>query len=138
MTSRSRPNIVKQGIVAHYVPKYLQKNRLPSWETNLLRKFRWFYPTSVLNQIDNVDFFVGDMKNVENAITSNACNGVKPIKPFLIKDLILINPTVSLIKKGKFLTTTFRTVVSSVANNLFSRFFKVIVKNIFKFTFLNF
>ncbi|POS02963.1 GH3 auxin-responsive promoter [Flavobacterium croceum DSM 17960] len=22
------------GIVAHYVPKYLQKNRLPSWETN--------------------------------------------------------------------------------------------------------
>lgn len=25
------------GIVAHYVPKYLQKNRLPSWETNSIR-----------------------------------------------------------------------------------------------------
>jgi hypothetical protein len=25
------------GIVAHYVPKYLQKNRLPSWETNCIR-----------------------------------------------------------------------------------------------------
>jgi hypothetical protein len=24
------------GIVAHYVPKYLQKNRMPSWETNIL------------------------------------------------------------------------------------------------------
>ncbi len=24
------------GIVAHYVPKYLQKNRLPSWETNCM------------------------------------------------------------------------------------------------------
>lgn len=24
------------GIVAHYVPKYLQKNRMPSWETNCL------------------------------------------------------------------------------------------------------
>ncbi len=24
------------GIAAHYVPKYLQKNRLPSWETNII------------------------------------------------------------------------------------------------------
>ena len=24
------------GIVAHYVPKYLQKNRMPSWETNCI------------------------------------------------------------------------------------------------------
>src|SRR5690606_11141063 len=24
------------GIAAHYVPKYLQKNRLPSWETNCI------------------------------------------------------------------------------------------------------
>ena len=24
------------GIVAHYVPSYLQKNRLPSWETNCI------------------------------------------------------------------------------------------------------
>lgn len=24
------------GIVAHYVPQYLQKNRLPSWETNII------------------------------------------------------------------------------------------------------
>jgi len=24
------------GIVAHYVPKYLQKNRLPSWKTNCI------------------------------------------------------------------------------------------------------
>lgn len=24
------------GIVAHYVPKYLQKNRMPSWETNII------------------------------------------------------------------------------------------------------
>jgi hypothetical protein len=22
------------GIVAHFIPKYLQKNRMPSWETN--------------------------------------------------------------------------------------------------------
>ena len=32
----------------------------------------------------------------------------------------LINPTVSLKRNGKFLITVFRTVVSSVANNLFS------------------
>ena len=25
------------GIVAHYVPKYLQKNRMPSWETNTIK-----------------------------------------------------------------------------------------------------
>jgi hypothetical protein len=24
------------GIVAHFIPKYLQKNRLPSWETNCI------------------------------------------------------------------------------------------------------
>jgi hypothetical protein len=24
------------GIVAHFVPKYLQKNRMPSWETNCI------------------------------------------------------------------------------------------------------
>src|SRR5690606_23701939 len=24
------------GIVAHYVPKYLQKNRMPTWETNCI------------------------------------------------------------------------------------------------------
>ena len=24
------------GIVAHYVPNYLQKNRMPSWETNCI------------------------------------------------------------------------------------------------------
>ncbi len=27
------------GIVAHYVPKYLQKNRLPSWETNCIEEW---------------------------------------------------------------------------------------------------
>ena len=27
------------GIVAHYVPKYLQKNRLPSWETNCIENW---------------------------------------------------------------------------------------------------
>ena len=26
----------KSGIVAHFVPKYLQKNRMPSWETNCI------------------------------------------------------------------------------------------------------
>ena len=31
-----------------------------------------------------------------------------------------MNPTVSVNKKGKLSITTFRTVVSSVANNLFS------------------
>jgi hypothetical protein len=25
------------GIVAHFIPKYLQKNRMPSWETNCRR-----------------------------------------------------------------------------------------------------
>ena len=24
------------GIVAHHIPNYLQKNRLPSWETNIM------------------------------------------------------------------------------------------------------
>jgi hypothetical protein len=24
------------GIVAHFIPKYLQKNRMPSWETNCI------------------------------------------------------------------------------------------------------
>lgn len=27
------------GIVAHYVPKYLQKNRMPSWETNCIEEW---------------------------------------------------------------------------------------------------
>ena len=26
----------RSGIVAHFVPNYLQKNRLPSWETNCI------------------------------------------------------------------------------------------------------
>lgn len=34
------------GIVAHYVPKYLQKNRMPSWETNCIEDWE--------NKIDKI------------------------------------------------------------------------------------
>lgn len=37
LTSKNGVNLGRlSGIVAHYVPKYLQKNRLPSWETNCI------------------------------------------------------------------------------------------------------
>jgi len=37
MTKKNGINIGRlSGITAHYVPSYLQKNRLPSWETNLI------------------------------------------------------------------------------------------------------
>ena len=35
------------GIVAHYVPNYLQKNRLPSWETNCIEDWE--------TQVDAID-----------------------------------------------------------------------------------
>ena len=31
------------GIVAHFVPKYLQKNRMPSWETNCIEDWETKY-----------------------------------------------------------------------------------------------
>lgn len=37
LTAKNGINLGRlSGIVAHYVPKYLQKNRMPSWETNCI------------------------------------------------------------------------------------------------------
>ena len=40
------------GIVAHYVPKYLQKNRLPSWETNCIEDWETKVDAIVEETID--------------------------------------------------------------------------------------
>lgn len=40
------------GIVAHYVPKYLQKNRLPSWETNCIEDWETKVDTIVEETIN--------------------------------------------------------------------------------------
>lgn len=40
------------GIVAHYVPKYLQQNRLPSWETNCIEDWETKVNTIVDETID--------------------------------------------------------------------------------------
>lgn len=40
------------GIVAHYVPAYLQKNRLPSWETNCIKDWETKVDTIVQETID--------------------------------------------------------------------------------------
>lgn len=40
------------GIVAHYVPKYLQKNRLPSWETNMIEDWETKVNAIVTETID--------------------------------------------------------------------------------------
>lgn len=49
-------NGIKQGrlsgIVAHYIPKYLQKNRLPSWETNCIEDWETKVDTIVKETID--------------------------------------------------------------------------------------
>lgn len=40
------------GIVAHYVPKYLQKNRMPSWETNCIEDWETKINTIVAETIN--------------------------------------------------------------------------------------
>ncbi len=40
------------GIVAHYVPKYLQKNRMPSWETNCIEDWEQKVDAIVEETID--------------------------------------------------------------------------------------
>jgi phenylacetate-coenzyme A ligase PaaK-like adenylate-forming protein len=40
------------GIVAHFVPKYLQKNRLPSWETNCIDDWETKVNAVVIETID--------------------------------------------------------------------------------------
>tara|TARA_R100000935_G_scaffold36196_1_gene56917 strand:+ start:13178 stop:14662 length:1485 start_codon:yes stop_codon:yes gene_type:complete len=47
------------GIVAHYVPKYLQKNRLPSWETNCIEDWE-----------TKVDAIVEETKNEDMTVIS--------------------------------------------------------------------
>lgn len=47
------------GIVAHYVPKYLQKNRMPSWETNCIEDWE-----------DKVDAIVSETQNENMTIIS--------------------------------------------------------------------
>lgn len=47
------------GIVAHYVPKYLQKNRMPSWETNCIDDWE-----------TKVDAIVGETINENMAVIS--------------------------------------------------------------------
>jgi hypothetical protein len=45
--------------VAHYVPAYLQKNRLPSWETNCIEDWE-----------EKVDAIVGETRNEDMTIIS--------------------------------------------------------------------
>lgn len=47
------------GIVAHYVPAYLQKNRLPSWETNCIDDWE-----------EKVEAIVGETRNEDMTIIS--------------------------------------------------------------------
>jgi len=47
------------GIVAHYVPAYLQKNRMPSWETNVIDDWE-----------TKVDAIVGETYNEDMAVIS--------------------------------------------------------------------
>lgn len=47
------------GIVAHYVPAYLQKNRMPSWETNIIDDWE-----------TKVDAIVGETYNEDMAVIS--------------------------------------------------------------------
>ena len=47
------------GIVAHYVPKYLQKNRMPSWETNCIEDWE-----------TKVDAIVEETKNENMTVIS--------------------------------------------------------------------
>jgi len=47
------------GIVAHFVPKYLQKNRLPSWETNCIEDWE-----------TKVDAIVGETINEDMTVIS--------------------------------------------------------------------
>ena len=45
------------GIVAHFVPKYLQKNRLPSWETNCIEDWETKV-NAIVNETINEDMTV--------------------------------------------------------------------------------
>jgi GH3 auxin-responsive promoter len=47
------------GIVAHYVPKYLQKNRMPSWETNCIEDWE-----------EKVEAIVAETQNQDMSIIS--------------------------------------------------------------------
>ena len=45
------------GIVAHYVPRYLQKNRLPSWETNCIEDWETKV-NAIVNETLNKDMTI--------------------------------------------------------------------------------
>jgi len=47
------------GIVAHYVPKYLQKNRLPSWKTNCIEDWEEKVDAVVAETIDENMTIIG-------------------------------------------------------------------------------
>lgn len=47
------------GIVAHYVPKYLQQNRLPSWETNCIEDWEEKVEAIVTETIDQPMTLIG-------------------------------------------------------------------------------
>ena len=48
------------GIVAHYVPKYLQKNRLPTWETNCIEDWETKVNTIVQETVnENMSIIAG-------------------------------------------------------------------------------
>jgi hypothetical protein len=36
LKKNTESSLVDYQIVAHFIPKYLQKNRMPSWETNCI------------------------------------------------------------------------------------------------------
>ena len=42
------------GIVAHHIPKYLQKNRLPSYETNCIEDWETKVDKIVRNRKENM------------------------------------------------------------------------------------
>ena len=60
MTEKNGINIGRlSGIVAHYVPAYLQRNRLPSWETNCINDWE-----------TKVDAIVAETKDENMALIS--------------------------------------------------------------------
>jgi GH3 auxin-responsive promoter len=45
------------GIVAHFVPNYLQKNRMPSWETNCIEDWETKYECNFRNSVLGANVF---------------------------------------------------------------------------------
>ena len=67
------------GIVAHYVPAYLQKNRMPSWETNCIEDWETKVDAIVARVADQGEDANFDVSALDEAFRPGGARGPPPL-----------------------------------------------------------